>query len=125
MERFNRNGIQLVVVTDSQFSDSAAGSLMTNIVGAASEFQLDLTRERMADAREALKRQGKRVAGRVPFGYQAVKASKTMAVHPEQAQIVKEFFRLASQGEKPSELARLANSALWKNHHNESGKWTP
>jgi DNA invertase Pin-like site-specific DNA recombinase len=75
MKRFNRNGVQLHVVTDSQFSDSAAGRLMTNIVGAASEFQLDLTRERMADARAALKRQGKRVAGRVPFGYQAVMAS--------------------------------------------------
>lgn len=125
MERFNRNGVQLVIVTDSQFSDSAAGRLMTNIVGAASEFQLDLTRERMADARAALKRQGKRVAGRVPFGYQAVKASKTLAVHPEQGLIVKEFFSLASQGKKPSELARLANSSLWKNHHNETGKWTP
>ncbi len=40
---------------------------MTNIVAAASEFEIELTRERLSDARAALKRQGKRVAGRVPF----------------------------------------------------------
>ena len=62
--------MELTVVTDSSYSDSAVSRLMTNIVAAANEFQQDLTHERMADMRAAMKRHGKRV-GRVPFGYQA------------------------------------------------------
>ena len=44
---------------------------MASIFGAANEFQIELTKERLADARVALKRQGKRVAGRGTFCYEA------------------------------------------------------
>jgi DNA invertase Pin-like site-specific DNA recombinase len=125
LERFSCNQVQLLVVTDSAYSDNAVSRLMTNIVAAASEFQLELTRERMADARAALKRQGKRVAGRVPFGYVADKLARTLVVHLEQSPIVKELFRLAAQGSKPSDLARHANSCGWKNHREVTGEWTP
>ena len=125
LDRFSCNQVQLLVVTDSAYSDSAASRLMTNIVAAASEFQLELTRERMADARAALKRQGKRVSGRVPFGYVAYKLARTLVVHLEKSQIVKELFRLAAQGSKPSDLARHANSCGWKNHRQATGEWTP
>jgi hypothetical protein len=114
----------LVVVTDPNYSDSAVSRLMTNIVAAASEFQQDLTRERMADMRAALKRQGKRVAGRVPFGYQADPDTKKLIIDPEPAIIVRDFFELASKGARPSELANLANLSDWKDQNGESGKWT-
>lgn len=60
-------GIILNVVTDPQFGESAAGGLMLNIAASASEFQQELTRERMAEPRSALKQKGRRVAGRVPY----------------------------------------------------------
>jgi DNA invertase Pin-like site-specific DNA recombinase len=50
-------------VNDPSFNDSATGRLMANIIAAANEFQLDLTKERMADMRAAYKRDGKRIAG--------------------------------------------------------------
>ncbi|XZE35665.1 recombinase family protein [Pirellulaceae bacterium SH501] len=122
LERFNRNEVELLVVTDPRFSGAAASRLMTNIVAAASEFEIELTRERLSDARAALKRQGKRVAGRVPFGYRVDTASKTLTPHPEQSPIVEQLFELASQGIKPSELADHANSSQWRNHQNETGR---
>ena len=79
----------------------------------------------LADARAALKRQGKRVSGRVPFGYVADKLARTLVVHPKQSLNVKELFRLAAQGSKPSDLARHANSCGWKNHRELTVEWTP
>lgn len=125
LELFERNKLKLIVVTDPHFDrNSPSSRLMTHIVGAASEFQQSLTRERMADSRRALKRQGKRVAGRVPFGYQADASTKQLIVHPEQAVVVESLFRLASEGIKPSEIAKLANQLGWKNQNRETGLWT-
>jgi site-specific DNA recombinase len=62
LKLFERHSVTLAVVNDPSFSDSATGRLMTNIIAAANEFQLDLTKERMADMRAAYKRDGKRVA---------------------------------------------------------------
>jgi hypothetical protein len=105
LELFDEHNVELTVVNDPNYSDTAVGRLMTNIVAAASEFQQDLTRDRMADMRAAYKRHGKRVAGRVPFGYQADPV-------------------LASKGGRPSDLARLANMSEWCDHNEETGKWT-
>jgi len=69
---------------------------MIHIVGAASEFQLEIIRERMADARATLKQRGKRVAGRVLFGYQADANTKSLRPHPEQAIVVRDFFQACS-----------------------------
>jgi site-specific DNA recombinase len=124
LELFEKYKVELVVVTDPNYSDSAISRLMTNIVAAASEFQQDITRERMADMRAALKRQGKRVAGRVPFGYQPDPDTKKLIVDPEPAIIVRDFFELASKGARPNELANLANLSDWKDQNGESGKWT-
>jgi hypothetical protein len=45
---------------------------MANIVAAVSEFQQDLTPDRMSYMRAVYKHRGKRVAGPVPFGYKNV-----------------------------------------------------
>ena len=80
-------------MNDPHYSDTAADRLMTNIVAAASEFQQDLTRERMADMRAAYKRRCKRVAGRVPFGYRIEPAMKQLVLDPAQSIVVRESGR--------------------------------
>lgn len=124
LELFDEHNVELAVVNDPNYNDTAVGRLMTNIVAAASEFQQDLTRERMADMRVAYKRHGKRVAGRVPFGYQADSVTKQLVVDPEQSVVVRDFFELASKGGRPSDLASLANLSEWRYHNGETGKWT-
>jgi len=51
LERFNNRAVELIVVTDPKYNGSAASQLMMNNVAAASEFEIELTRERLADAR--------------------------------------------------------------------------
>lgn len=124
LERFDNHHVELVVVNDPNFGDSAASRLMTNIVAAASEFQQDITRERMADMRSALKQRGKRVAGCVPFGYKAEEFTKKLVPDSDEAIVVRDFFKLASDGARPSDLANLANLSGWKDQNGATGKWT-
>lgn len=124
LELFDEHNVELTVVNEPNYSDTAVGRLMTNIVAAASEFQQDLTRDRMADMRAAYKRHGKRVAGRVPFGYQADPVTKQLVVDPEQFVVVRDFFELASKGGRPSDLTSLANLSEWRYHNGETRKWT-
>ena len=70
---FEQHEIKLLVVTDPNFGQSAASRLASNIVAAASEFQQDLIRDRLAEMRTALKRHGERVAGQIPFRYMTEK----------------------------------------------------
>jgi site-specific DNA recombinase len=124
LQWFDEHGVELAVTSDPHFGSSAASRLMTNIVAAASEFQLELTRERMAEMRAARKRHGKRVAGRVPFGYRVDPVTRKLEPHGEQWPIIRDFFELAAHGARPSDLANLANHSQWKNHDGETGKWT-
>ncbi|MFN3194307.1 MAG: recombinase family protein [Aureliella sp.] len=125
MELFDRYDLELIVVTDPNFGLSAASRLASNIVAAASEFQLDMTRERMADARAALKARGKRVAGPAPFGYRADPVTKELVQDIEQAVVVREVFRLAADGAKPSEIAAVANAQGWLDGKGRTGSWIP
>jgi site-specific DNA recombinase len=124
LKLFERQSVTLAVVNDPSFSDNATGRLMGNIIAAANEFQLDLTKERMTDIRAAYKRDGKRVAGRVPFGYQTYPATKQLVVNEEQARRVNDFFELAAGGSRPSDLAGSANLQRWPDQQDATGKWT-
>lgn len=124
LDLFARQNVSLAVVNDPSYCDSAIGRLMANIIAAANEFQLDLTNERMADMRAAYKRQGKRVAGRVPFGYRTDPLTKQLVVDVEQARRVHDFFALAASGSRPSDMASLANLQHWPDQKGVTGKWT-
>ncbi len=121
---FETHQVELIVVTDPNYGPSATSRLATNIIAAASQFQQDLNRERMAEMRLALKLRGKRVGGRVPFGYRVAPGTKALVPHPEQCEVVRAFFELAATDKRPSELARCANLNQWRDHRGETEKWT-
>ena len=93
---FEQHEIKLLVVTDPNFGQSAASRLASNIVAAASEFQQDLTRDRLVEMRMALKRHGKRVAGQIPFGYMTEDGSSKLVPHPEHSVIIRDMFAMAN-----------------------------
>lgn len=99
-------------------------STLLNIQSAAAPLiKQELTRERMADARAALKCKGRRVAGRVPFGYVADRATKQLAVRPDEADLVRRMFEMAASGKRPQEIAAIANSEHWE-HTGRISQWT-
>jgi DNA invertase Pin-like site-specific DNA recombinase len=121
---FERHDVELAVVTDPHFGESAAHRLTSNVVAAVSEFQQDMTRERMADSRAALKRKGHRVAGRVPYGYRADRATKQLVIEPDQAAVVRRAFGLAASGNRSQEIADGFNRESVVGAGGRTGAWT-
>jgi len=109
MELLDKSGVKLTVVTDPHFGESSASRLASNSVASASEFQQDLTKERMAETRAAMKAKGMRVAGRIPFGYSYDRVFSRMVIVPEEAELVEDFFSLAARGKTAAEIADIAN----------------
>ena len=121
---FEEFEVELVVVSDPNFGSSAASRLATNVIAAASEFQQDLNRDRLADMRAALKQRGKRVAGQIPFGYMTEGDSSKLIPDPESSVVIRDMFALASQGSKPSDIVAIANIGKWKDRYGNTGRWT-
>jgi site-specific DNA recombinase len=120
--------VQFSVVTDPHFGGSAANRLMSNVIAAAAEFELELIRERMAESRAALKRKGRRVAGRVPYGYVVDETTRQLVVHEEEANNVHLMFEWAAEGMRPSQIADVANERGWRTrgatNGSDGGPWT-
>ena len=121
---FEEHEIKLVVVTDPNFGQSAASRLASNIVAAASEFQQDLTRDRLAEMRTALKRHGKRVAGQIPFGYTTESGSSRLVPHPEHSVVIRDMFALAAWGATPNYIVSIANHSGWPDRYGNKERWT-
>ncbi|MGB7345140.1 MAG: recombinase family protein [Pirellulaceae bacterium] len=121
---FDEFDVELVVVTEPEFGQSAASRLMTNIVAAASEFQQDMNRDRLADMRAAMKRKGKRVAGQIPFGYTTDSGQSKLIPDPDNSVVIRDIFALAASGSRPSDIAVLANLSKWKDRYGNEGRWT-
>jgi site-specific DNA recombinase len=73
--------IELVIVTSPEIGSTAQDSLILNILSAFAEFESDLIAKRIADARAALKRKGRRVGGALPLGYDADLLTKQLLIN--------------------------------------------
>lgn len=118
---FEVHGVELSVILDPRYGETASNRLMTNIVAAASQFQQELTRERMAETRAALKRKGRRVAGKLPYGYVSDPTTRQLKVDPAAAEHVRQMFQMAADGKRPAEIAGHAKTAGWDGG---AGNWT-
>jgi DNA invertase Pin-like site-specific DNA recombinase len=114
LKEFRECGIDLVIVTAPEIGSTAHDSLILNLLSIFAEFERDLVAKRIADARAALKRQGRRVGGALPFGYDADPMTKQLVVNSEEIKQVRAMFEMAADGMPPSEIARIANDNNWR-----------
>lgn len=126
--------IDLVIVTAPEIGTTAHDSLLLNLLSIFAEFEREMIAKRIADARAALKRQGRRVGGALPLGYDADPFDKQLVVNPKEIKQVRAMFEMAAEGMPPSEIARIANEKKWRTKTRiakRSGKkiggnpWTP
>ncbi len=124
--------IPLSIVKQPELSGSAADTMLLNLMASFAEFEQQMTRERMADARTALKRHGRRIAGVVPYGYEADPTSKQLQIVKTEADHVRQMFEWAADGKKPAEIAAMANDRGCRTkrrtsksgHVSGGGRWT-
>jgi site-specific DNA recombinase len=109
-ELFDEAGVELTSVASGH---DGRGSVLTgfinNVLASFGEFEREIIGERLRESRGARRARGLRSSGRVPFGYRANPATKQLAAHLEEAEIVREFFRRAAAGETAEAIARWAN----------------
>jgi DNA invertase Pin-like site-specific DNA recombinase len=95
-----------------------------NALAVFAEFERDMIGERLADARAARRARGLRVAGRVPLGYVADRATKQLVVVPAEAEIVRSMFADADAGMLPAAIATRAKEKGFVDKNGKTGSWS-
>ena len=113
LEEFRKFGVGLVIVTAQELGHSAHDSFLLNILTSFAEFEREMIAARIAESRARLKARGLRIAGSVPFGYDADPRSKQLVPNAGESAVVKWLFEQAAAGRTPAEIAD-ANTNGWR-----------
>jgi len=134
LQRLRDCGVPVTVVVSPELGISAEDTFVLNILASFAEFEREMIRERFADTRAALKRRGRRVAGVVPYGFEADPVTKQLVIEPREAHRVRKMFHWAAEGKTPTEIAEIVNRRRWRTKTRASkktgqvrggGHWTP
>lgn len=134
LAQLRESGVALAVVSSPEISATASEALMFNLFSSFAEFEAELIRDRLRDARAALKSRGQRVAGVVPYGYTADPFTKQLMPEGSEARRIQAIFERAARGQTPRQIATHANRHGWRTKRTTSRKtgkvrganhWTP
>ena len=114
LEAFRQAGVELLIVTAPELGSAATDSFLLNLMAVFAEFERDMIRSRLADTRQALKRHGRRLAGAVPFGYDADPITKQLTPNYDEARKVEAIFQMAADGMLPRDIAANINELGWR-----------
>lgn len=89
-------GIDFISITEQFDTSTAQGMLFLQMLGSFSEFERKLIAERTKSGRIANNKKELSSGGRPPFGYKM--KDKKLIVNEEEAEIVKEIFKLRNKG---------------------------
>ena len=113
LDEFDKAGVDLRLVHQPELSLGAEGRLLRHVLAAFAEFERDMIISRIADSRAYLKKHGRRLAGKVPYGYDADPSNKQLVPNPVEAQRVADIFKRAADGELPRQIATELNDLGW------------
>ncbi|MCC6392599.1 MAG: recombinase family protein [Bryobacterales bacterium] len=114
LEEFRKHKTKLVIVTAPELGCGAQDNLVLNILASFAEFEREMIASRIAEARVALKARGRRIAGAVPYGYDADPGTKQLVPNESESAVVKWMFEEAAAGKLPAEIAQAANERGWR-----------
>ena len=113
-QELRKFGAGLVIVTALELGQNAHDGFILNILASFAEFEREMIAGRIAESRARLKARGLRIAGAVPFGFQADPRTKQLVPVEQEAVIVRWMFERAAAGETPASIAAAANAQGWK-----------
>ncbi len=125
--------VALTIVAQPDLDFGARQTLVLNLMALFAEFEQEMTRERLAESRAAMKRHGLRVAGAVPYGYTTDARTKQLLVDRRESLHVRRMFQMAAEGKTPTEIVAIANCRGWRTkarvsktgNHTGGSRWTP
>jgi len=114
LDEMERAGVELRLVHQPELTSGPETRLIRHMLAAFAEFERELIAARIADARAYLKTHGRRLAGKVPFGYDADPATRQLVPNATEARQVRAIFARAARGEWPSRIAAAINGLGWR-----------
>jgi DNA invertase Pin-like site-specific DNA recombinase len=99
MERFDRQGVSFVSVTQEFNTTTSLGRLTLNILLSFAQFEREIISERTRDKLSAARRKGKWIGGWPVLGYDVDLKGGRLVVNAKEATQVGEMYRIAAQAE--------------------------
>jgi site-specific DNA recombinase len=97
-ERLARNGADLVSLSERIDTTTAAGKMVFRMLAVLAEFERDQIAERTKGALSHLRNQGKRISGKIPFGYDLASDGENLLLNPEEQIGLQLIHRLRAKG---------------------------
>ncbi len=133
LDEFEKAGVELRLVHQPDLDSTPHNRLLRHTLAAFAEFEREMITSRVADTRSYLKKHGRRIAGKVPYGYDADPVTKQLVTNKSEARRVRAIFRRAAEGQAPSEIANRIDHLGWRTKQWSSrrtgeqqggGRWT-
>jgi DNA invertase Pin-like site-specific DNA recombinase len=105
-DRLERANADLVSLSESIDTTSAAGRMIFRVLAVLAEFEAEIISERTTDALSHKRAQGKRVSGLAPFGYTFAADRKTLIPNLSEQSVIETIRQLRGDGLGFEEIAR-------------------
>lgn len=113
VERANRDGWQLHSIAEHLDTTSSHGRFVVGILSLLAQMEREQTEERTRSALAELKRQGKRVSGRPPFGFRF--DGDDVVPEPNEQRILRRILELRAEGLGARRIAKVLNRTWGRN----------
>jgi site-specific DNA recombinase len=94
MEILDRHGVTFVSVTQPFNTTTSPGRLLLNMLFSFAQFEREMISERTRDKMRAARRKGKWIGGNLSLGYDLSPKGGSLAINGNEAEQVREIFRL-------------------------------
>jgi DNA invertase Pin-like site-specific DNA recombinase len=121
-DRLDRAGGDLVSLSERIDTTTAAGKMVFRMLAVLAEFERDLVSERTAVAMAHLRSQGKRISGKLPYGYMLANDGVTLVEAPHENRVIVEMSQWKAKGVSLNGIARILNDHNVPAKH--GGQWS-
>ncbi|WHZ16870.1 MAG: hypothetical protein OJF52_003720 [Nitrospira sp.] len=104
-ERLAKSGADLASLSERIDTTSASGKMVFRMLAVLAEFERDQVAERTKTALAHLRHQGKRISGRIPFGYSLAANGVDLIPHSKEQEAIRLMQELKTQGCSLREIA--------------------
>jgi site-specific DNA recombinase len=115
MDVFDKQGVSFVSVTQQFNTTTSLGRLTLNILLSFAQFEREIISERTRDKQVAARKRGKWTGGHLILGYDLATGGGRLIVNPEEAERVREMFRLFLEGASILNIVRRCDRQGWRN----------
>jgi site-specific DNA recombinase len=115
MELFEKRGVCFVSVTQQFNTKASLGRLTLNILLSFAQFEREIISERTRDKQVAARKKGKWTGGHILLGYDLDSRAGKLAVNADEAERIREMFRLYLEGTPVMEIVQRFDKLGWRN----------